>query len=261
MADAKDLVTIDRNKTLDYALDLMEKKEVSRLIVAEDNVLLGIITEGDIANALADPRKRKFLNLSKIKVSAAMKKDVITVKEGTGPRDMAKIMLENSISSLVVLNSNNSFGIVTKTDIIKRVSESDVEISLICTKNPLTVSSGETIVHARKLMLENCVHRLLVVDNGLISGIITERDIAKGFETFRKAIDYYTHPDVKMIKVEQFMTKDPVVIKGTAKLKDAVNIMLEKKISGIPVVGNTLWIITKTDIVRGIAEGILSTKI
>jgi CBS domain-containing protein len=54
------------------------------------------------------------------------------------------------------------------------------------------------------------------------------------------------------------MTRGPVTITKEDTIPDAVKIMLDRKISGLPVVSGTslvTGILTKTDIVKGIAEG------
>ncbi len=53
------------------------------------------------------------------------------------------------------------------------------------------------------------------------------------------------------------MTADPLVIDEEANLFEAAKIMIENRISGIPVVNNSqeiVGIITKTDIIKAIAD-------
>ncbi len=256
MIMTKNIITIDKDQNLKDALRLMEKSRISRLLVTEGGEIVGIITEEDIANRLGTGKERK-LKTEHIHVSGAMTRDLKVISSDTGIREAARIMLENKFSSLPVVSDGKIIGLVTKTDLIRNLVESERKVGEFYTSQPISVSAGDTLVFARKLMLEKGIHRLLVTDDELLAGILTERDIAKGLKTFRKAIDKYIQADIKRLKVEHVMTSDPITIKPEMSVKEAVSIMLENKISGIPVVGEDFGILTKTDLVRGISEGLL----
>jgi CBS domain-containing protein len=166
-------------------------------------------------------------------------------------------MLENKFSSLPVVRNNKIIGILTKTDLVKNLLKSKKNVGKFYTKNPIMTNSGNTLVSARKLMLDKKIHRLLVLDRGMLAGILTERDIAKGLKTFRKAIDKFPQADIQRLFVEQIMTKDPITIGPETTIGEAAKIMLTNKISGIPVISPEFGILTKTDLVRGIADGFL----
>ena len=51
------------------------------------------------------------------------------------------------------------------------------------------------------------------------------------------------------------MRPAPITVDSDTPIGKAVSIMLEKKISGLPIMAKEMGIITKTDLVRGIAEG------
>jgi len=250
----KDLITIDKDQNLGDALRLMGKKSISRLLVTEDGKIIGIITEEDIANRLGTGRERK-LKASHIHVSAAMTKDLIVIPIDSKIENAAKIMLENRFSSLPVVEDSEIIGLITKTDLVKSLRKSKKTVKEFYTKNPILVNPADTVVSARKVMLEHNVHRLLVTDRGLLAGILTERDLARGLKTFRKALDKDAHPDIRGLRVEHVMTKEPITIKPETTVGGAVEIMLENGISGIPVITKEFGILTKTDLVKGIADG------
>lgn len=255
---SKNLITIDKDRNLEDALTLMEKKHISRLLVTENNRIVGILTEEDIVNRLVTGRERKLkmgqIHIT-IHITAAMTKDLITINEDTRIKEAARIMIENKFSSIPVKKENEIIALVTKTDLIKNLRNCKKEIGEFYTKEPVLVNPNDSLLSARKLMLENNIHRLIVTDKGLLVGILTERDIAKGLETFRKAIDKYPQADIERLKVENVMSFDPVTVKPETTVGKAVGIMLEKKISGIPVIAPGFGILTKTDMVKGIANG------
>lgn len=69
-------------------------------------------------------------------------------------------------------------------------------------ETPITVEKGQTVAYVRELMNHNGISGLPVVDNGVLCGIITGRDL-------RFCTDM-------SLKVEQLMTENPVVEKGKA---------------------------------------------
>lgn len=249
-----DLLTVDKDSSIEDALRIMEKHRVSRLLTTEGGRIVGIITEGDVAERLASGRERK-IKIDHIHVSAAMEDYLRVVYLEEDLREVARQMIENGISSIVVEDKGRIVGIITKTDLARTLSESKKRVGDFYTKNPLICSVGDRLVHARKTMLENKVHRLIVTEGGMISGIITDRDIARGLRTFRQALDKFHHPDLERLTVEYVMTRNPVTVRPDTTVGDAVKIMLDKGISGLPVVCPDHGIITKTDFVRAIADG------
>ncbi len=265
MSKFENLVVIDKGKTCSYALKLMDKNKISRLLAVEKDKVIGIVTYLDIINALNNPRKRKNLNNARIRVSSAMTKELIAAKPSSSTREIAALMIKNKISSVIIEDpKNNSVNLITKTDLVKQALNSEVPASMIYTKNAISVFQTDTVVFARKIMEKNGTHRLLVIDkeDGDLLGIITEKDIAHALKLFRDLTADYSHPDIKLLKVSDFMKKNLRTLNNDAKIKDAAKIMLENNISGIPVSGEdgNFGMITKTDIVRGISDGLIFTK-
>lgn len=257
----KDLFLIDKNQDLVEAMDIMQKKHISHLLVKDNDEIIGIITERGIARKLADAHDlgtENKLRETHFHVSSAVIMDMKTISSDTKIIDAAKMMIEDKVSALPVTEDGKITGIVTKTDLIKELLHSKKKAGDFYSKKPLEMPPGTTIVHARKAMLEEDVHLLLVTDDGMLKGVLSEKDIASGLREFRRALDKYKHADVHGMKVYDFMTRGPATITADITIPDAVKIMLDRKISGIPVVNGTslvIGILTKTDLVKGIAEG------
>lgn len=109
-------------------------------------------------------------------------KNVITVKENTPIREAAKIMCENSISSLIVVDDQGiSLGIITDKDLRKKVVASgrsvDEPVKNIMNYPIITIDARDFCFEAVVRMLKYNIHHLLVIKDGSISGIITNHDI------------------------------------------------------------------------------------
>ncbi|GAB6183087.1 DUF294 nucleotidyltransferase-like domain-containing protein [Thermodesulfovibrio hydrogeniphilus] len=109
-------------------------------------------------------------------------KDVISVPENTPIRDAAKIMCENSISSLIIMdNQGIPVGIITDKDLRRKVVASgrnvDEPIKNIMSYPIIKIDAKDFCFEAVVKMLKYNIHHLLVIKNGEIGGIITNHDI------------------------------------------------------------------------------------
>ena len=112
------------------------------------------------------------------------------------------------------------------------------------TKDVLTISGGDSIRDAAKLMHDKKISSLLIVDGEKPAGIITERDIVSAIG---EGMDSNT------AKVADIMTKDPVTIKTTENPLTAKKIMFEHNFRHMPVVdddGKLVGIISLRDLIR-----------
>jgi len=102
---------ISSDKSIEDAIELMNEKEVSGLLVADsDSKLVGILTERDVLFEKEDSKKS---------VSELMTKDVITSKEGTTLDEAKDLLKSNRIEKLPLVNGKNQIvGLYTTQDIL-----------------------------------------------------------------------------------------------------------------------------------------------
>ena len=116
----------------------------------------------------------------------------------------------------------------------------------------VVVKPGDTLAHARRLMLRYRIGRLIVVDEAEKPvGVVTRSDLAKVAASPRLS------RSLDAIRVEEVMTPNPVTIKLGRSVREAARLMLQHGVSGLPVVdgeGRVVGVITKTDVVRAYAE-------
>ncbi|RLG39755.1 MAG: hypothetical protein DRO05_08090 [Thermoproteota archaeon] len=118
----------------------------------------------------------------------------------------------------------------------------------------VTVYPNDTISHAKNLMLERGVKRLLVIDKGgKLVGILTLRDIVRILAGRRAP---WRWRSLENSLVGTHMTKDLVTITPDTSLYDAAKTMIDRGISGLPVVSSNslVGLLTKTDLVRYFAD-------
>lgn len=133
------------------------------------------------------------MSIESIPVSSFMTKDVKTEREDQNIQAVCKIMNENDIGSVVILENlqGNPIGIITERDIVRMVGSLKTELlreplGQVVSKPLITISSNSSIKDALRTMQLKNIRRLPVVqregDNNLV-GIITEKDV---FRTIMK---------------------------------------------------------------------------
>lgn len=160
----------------------------------------------------------QFLDtLAHIPVTEIMTTDVKTVYEGWSIRKLSQFFLKHNISGAPVIAADEELvGVVTQTDVLrfdsqkpdKATIEKVVEhycgptkrelganelsaiqgkaldymtVNAIMTGMVMTVTVEDNLKKAYQLIVENNIHRLFVVDKGLLVGVVTAMDILKRF--------------------------------------------------------------------------------
>ena len=114
-------------------------------------------------------------------VKEVMKKDIKTVTSQATALDAARIMAENNIGSLVVVNDMLE-GIVTERDMLNKITAKDrdpkeVKVEEIMSKNVISIGPDKDMEVACDLMAKHRIKRLPVVFGNEVVGIITSTDV------------------------------------------------------------------------------------
>jgi len=122
------------------------------------------------------------------------------------------------------------------------------------TKDVITVSPNISLPEAHRLMTDNQIRRLPVVQNSKVVGMLTLGDVrgAEPSEATTLSVWELNYLLAKM-KIKETMTHNPTTITPNYTISEAAKVMLTHKISGIPVVDdqhNLVGIITESDIFR-----------
>jgi CBS domain-containing protein len=126
------------------------------------------------------------------------------------------------------------------------------------TRDPITVTSGATLPEVHRLMMDHSIRRLPVVDDGKLVGIVTLGDIREAEASDATSLSIFElHHLLARLQVREFMTRDPVTVSPTTRIERAAQVMLERKIGGLPVLerGKLVGIITESDIFRMLVVG------
>jgi CBS domain-containing protein len=178
-------------------LEVMVLKNVGVVpVVMEDGSLWGIITEHDLVRELIEKKIG-------VKVAEVMTKEVITISSSATIKEAAQQMVKYGIRRLPIVEENgNIWGIITAKDIVRFFGSHDVfryiegtdieealraPVKLVAAPGFHTISPDADVGDAATLMAEKGTSSLLVVEDGQLKGIITERDILYAVAAQRKS--------------------------------------------------------------------------
>lgn len=110
-------------------------------------------------------------------VSKYIIRDFLTLEADKNIVETAKIMKEKEIDSVIVIEDKKPIGMLTLRDIVyKVVSEGKdpkkTKIREIASKPLITIDSRAKVEEAIKLMIENDIRRLPVIDSGVLVGVL-----------------------------------------------------------------------------------------
>ncbi|MEM1549399.1 MAG: CBS domain-containing protein [Candidatus Methanomethylicia archaeon] len=117
-------------------------------------------------------------------VSDVMSKNPITASSSSTIIDIARIMRDRNVGSVVILDDyGKPVGIVTERDIVVKVLASGLDVnssvSKVMSKPLITINPSTRIVDAARIMVKKNVRRLIVMDGDRMIGIVTEKDILR----------------------------------------------------------------------------------
>ena len=127
-----------------------------------------------------------------------------------------------------------------------------IKVLDVMTKDPLTMSPIETIGKADDLMNTNRIRQLPVVQGNRLVGIVTDRDI-RSFLGGSLLDSPEARERALASAVQEIMTTEPIIVTADDDLQQAVELMIEEKIGGIPVVNDAeglVGIVTYVDVLR-----------
>jgi CBS domain-containing protein len=121
----KDLITIGAKENVISASELMIEKNIGSVIVVEDNIPIGIITERDIVKQVIE----NCDELCNIPVGDIASKNLITINSDESVKNALIKMHDHRVKRLPVKNPNNNeiFGIITTQDIVAAFSTLEVK--------------------------------------------------------------------------------------------------------------------------------------
>ena len=108
---------------------------------------------------------------------------VLSVDAMTPVVEAAQMMRDHNTGDVVVTNEGRLTGILTDRDVVIRLVAEGIDastaVSEVCTSQPVTVDTQDTIEDAAQLMRDHAVRRLPVCENDGVVGFISLGDLSQ----------------------------------------------------------------------------------
>lgn len=252
----EEFVTVRPDDRLGDVLARMTELDLHEIPVSKDGKRIeGLVSYGTML-------RRKNL-------STEAKASTIMVSPPNVPPDaaiteVAEILLREGYRQLPIVEDGRIAGVVSRSHIlsvVKNVQDvQDVPVESIMTTDARTVGGKDRVVDAVTTMRNLDIRIMPVVDDpGRIMGIVGIKDIAnynwreKRRQTIGEVVGNSYPADVL---VESVMIEEPVTIPPGTTVGEAAGIMLDRRISTLPVVDDRelLGVVTTFDLVELVAS-------
>jgi CBS domain-containing protein len=173
------LDTVDVELSVQKAAQLLNSKEVSRLVVTENGKPVGIISISDFVASIASEEKPQR------NIVADVMSDAILVCRGKTPLlSAARTMTQAGWRSVLVVDARGkTLGVVSGKDLMPFVEKGvDGKLTVKDVMHPaITINISASLREAANLMIQNHHHRLIVIDDSdpqaFPLGVISSFDI------------------------------------------------------------------------------------
>ena len=261
------VTTLTQNDSIHGALLLMQKNEIKRIVITNNNFPIGIVTERDIGKFLEKDKTTRALN--EIPLSQIMTRNPVTITLGQEDHLIqCAIRMETfQICAVIVVEGNgNLVGITTKSDLAKNFSNLYIGIYKIkdyMTRKLITCRKSDSLLYVLNMLNKNKIARIVVTDNyGKPIGIVTYDLFMKNSEYLKLSKrtdtrDYLLPKGSKDMQMGELLGNEFLTVESEEDLAKAAKLMSLNKVSGIPTIdkeGNLEGVITSTDITRAYSE-------
>jgi CBS domain-containing protein len=135
----KSVISIDSSMTVQDAAKMMDDASIGAIVVIENGIAIGIITERDITRRIVAKGKPLSTNIKDV-----MSSPLVLINPDDSVWDAAQLMKSRRIHRIPAVKDNRLVGIVTTSDIVKLCSiGSDAEMRKITEQILLRIKPSE----------------------------------------------------------------------------------------------------------------------
>ena len=227
------VITAEPSSTIREVTQLMVDRRVGRVVITENDEAAGIFTEQDVLRRVMN----RILDVHKTPVRRVMTTPIQGVPQGTTIVNVLGRMYKGRYRHLLVYGDDKRMvGLVSMRRILNLVVELGADMhdtrtvgEIVSGTVPTVTADTPVTVVIDKLVHDHLGSVVVLVDGG-IGGIFTERDVLK-----RVALE---DRDMGQVPVAEVMTADPLVVPGSAPVKEVLATMRENGFRHLPVAGD-----------------------
>lgn len=256
------VVSVSPETHLNDARRIMNAEKIRALPVVKNQRLVGIITRRGLLRtditALDQDAWTGELDLKDEMVGEVMTHNPITTLPTSLMPKAARVMLENKITALPVLDNSEMIGILTNSDVLRFILteapglKKQILVSDYMSDEVVTIDSDTSLLEGHRLMGTKRIRSLPVMNGDELVGLVTRTDLMSS-DPSRYGSRNNQELSLKILtqSVEKIMTRDVITVTPETNLIDAAQTMLDKKIHCLPVVNaekHLVGIITESDL-------------
>ncbi len=242
---SRQIVTATMDDTVFSAAKRMSENNISCVVVIDDEMVIGILTDKDILKGIAG----NDTDFHRLHISQRMSSPVETISPEELVTVAGKAMEVKGIKRLPVVEGGLLVGIITQTDVMRGlISVSPLgAVSDIMSTEIASVDTGASIAQAARIMASNGISCVVAMHRHEVAGIVTEKDLLRRVVALHKDPSTTQVVDIMSFPLVAIPPSYSVLSAGkkmdTMRLHRLVVIDQHKKLCGI---------ITQTDILRAV---------
>lgn len=262
------VITVTPRTTLPEARKITADHKIRALPVMDGERLVGIVTRRGLLRLdlsfLGGKTPQREGELPEETVGDVMTRNPLTADPESPMPKAARILLENKITALPVMEKGRLIGILTNTDVLRFLLEGYSElkkkvlVSECMTYEVVTIDPDSSLLQAHELMGTLRIRSLPVVENGELKGIVTRTDLM-GADPSRLAQHRDAEASYAILTqpVSKLMTSPVTTIAPDAEITDAAQLIVQQKFHSLPVIdkeNKLIGILTESDLFQVIVQ-------
>jgi CBS domain-containing protein len=183
------LLTITPDRPMLDASHIMEANRVRYLCISDEEEIVGVISIRDLARYFVDSERGPIRDLDNVfrplsVLRALMQPTMETIASERTILEASHAMAEKRIGSLLVLEAGDMVGIVTETDVVRKViatglPASSTSVGAVMNTPLIQIHIDDSARDASRLMAEKRIRHLAVTEDNKIVGLLSLRDLVK----------------------------------------------------------------------------------
>jgi transcriptional regulator with GAF, ATPase, and Fis domain len=243
---SKDMITISSSETVLSATKTMCENNISCIVVLDDGIVAGILTETDLLKRIA-AREEDF---SKITIARTMSYPVVTIPADLPVLEAVRIMEAKHIKRLPIIENERLVGIITQTNLTRLLASSAMWMNVveIMTWDVAGLQCKASVAEAAEIMTSHHISCIVILEEDEVVGVLTERDLLKRVVGLQK--------DPADVKLKEVMSSPVICVPPDCPVFTASRIMENIDIRRLVVTEDKhlCGIVTQTDVFRAVKK-------
>jgi signal-transduction protein with cAMP-binding, CBS, and nucleotidyltransferase domain len=183
------LLTVMQDRPMLDASHLMETNHVRYLCVSDEEAIVGVISVRDLVRYFIDSEGGPIRDLDNVfrplsVLRILMQTIMETIVSELTVLEATQTMAEKRIGSLLVLDAGEMVGIVTETDVVRKViaaglSARSTSVGAVMNAPLIQIDIDDSARDASRLMAEKRIRHLAVTEDNKVVGLLSLRDLVR----------------------------------------------------------------------------------